>query len=52
MVVEEAQTDTSADARQNPHPLDPLSASEIQQAAALCRERNTSDKLRFVSIAL
>ena len=52
MVVEEAQTDTSADARQNPHPLDPLSASEIQQAAALCRARNTSDKLRFVSIAL
>lgn len=34
------------------HPLDPLSPAEMVQAAARCRERHASPRLRFVSIAL
>lgn len=51
MVVEEAQTDAGTAERQNPHPLDPLSAAEIEAAAALCLAHHSSDMLRFVSIA-
>ena len=52
MVLEEAQTDAGAAEHQNPHPLDPLSAREIEQAGALCHEHHSSEGLRFVSIAL
>ena len=51
MVVEESQS-VQADVRTNAHPLDPLTAAEIEQAAALCRERHPSEHMRFVSIAL
>ena len=51
MVVEESQP-VQADVRTNAHPLDPLTAAEIEQAAALCRERHPSEHMRFVSIAL
>ncbi|MBM3138886.1 MAG: primary-amine oxidase [Chloroflexi bacterium] len=34
------------------HPLDPLSAPEVERAAALCRQRHPSEQLRFVTIAL
>ena len=51
MVVEESQP-IQADVRTNAHPLDPLTVAEIEQAAALCRERHPSEHMRFVSIAL
>ena len=37
----------------NSHPLDPLSADEIRQAAAIVRrDRQTGDTWRFASIEL
>ena len=52
MAVESASTGTSGGTRVNVHPLDPLDGPEIEQAAALIRERHPAEQLRFVAISL
>jgi len=47
----ETAVSATASAQTSTHPLDPMTAAELQQAAALCLAHHPSDRLRFALIS-
>ena len=52
MVATTGTTEATSGSSEVAHPLDPLTASEMEQAARIFRGRHRSRQLRFVSISL